>query len=70
MDDATESSLTRDEKLVPESDLKKAESRIRELERALGRATMKVEILEEAVKVGREKKLISRAPLREKGRGK
>jgi len=56
MDDATESSLTRDEKLVPESALKKAESRIRELERALGRATMKVEILEEAVKVGREKK--------------
>jgi len=70
MDDATESSLTRDEKLVPESDLKKAESRILELERALGRATMKAEILEEAVKIGREKKLVSRAPLPKKGRGK
>lgn len=70
MDDATEKSLERNEKVVPESELKKAEARIRELERALGRATMKNEILEEAVKIAQEKKLISRGPLPRRGRGK
>lgn len=70
MDDATDKSLKNNEKVVPESELKKAEARIRDLERALGRATMKVEILEEAVRIGREKKLISRAPSPKKGRGK
>lgn len=52
-----------EEEVVPESELKKALIRIRELERALGKSTMKVEILTEAVRIGREKKLISRAPL-------
>jgi transposase len=37
--------------------------RIRDLERALGRKTLEVEILKEAIEVGREKKLISRVPL-------
>ena len=36
---------------------------IRELERLLGRKTMEVEILKEAVEIAREKKLISRTPL-------
>ncbi len=35
-----------------------------------GRKTMDVEILEEAVRIGREKKLISRAPLRKRSGGK
>lgn len=52
-----------EEQVVPESEYKKALQRIRELERALGKSTMKVEILTEAVRIGREKKLISRAPL-------
>lgn len=52
-----------EEEVVPLSDLKRAEARIRELERLLGKKTMQVEILEEAVRIGREKKLISRAPL-------
>jgi len=56
MDDATEESLKSNERLVPESELKKAQARIKELERVLGRKTMDVEILEEAVRIGREKK--------------
>ncbi|HXH32260.1 MAG TPA: transposase [Bacteriovoracaceae bacterium] len=52
-----------EEQVVSETEYKKALARIRELERALGKSTLKVEILTEAVKIGREKKLISRAPL-------
>jgi hypothetical protein len=40
-------------KLVTESELQKAMARIRELEMALGKSTMKVEILQEAVRIGR-----------------
>lgn len=53
-----------EEKVVPESELKKAHDRIRRLENILGRKTEEVEVLREAVRLGREKKLISRAPLR------
>jgi transposase len=70
MDDATIQSLKKNERVVPESELKKAEQRIRDLERALGRATLKGDILEEAVRIAREKKLISHAPLRSWGDGK
>ena len=69
MDDATEESLKSNERLVPGSELKKARARIKELERALGRKTMDVEILEEAVRLAREKKLISRGPSGNKGGG-
>jgi transposase len=53
-----------EERVVPESELKAAEARIRRLERLLGQKTEEVEVLKEAVKVAREKKLISRKPLR------
>ena len=53
-----------EEKVVPESELKKAAERIKRLERLLGQKTEEVEVLKEAVKIGREKKLISRSPLR------
>lgn len=59
MDDATKKGLKANEQVVPKSELKKAEARIRELERALGRKTMENEILQEAVKIAREKKWIS-----------
>lgn len=49
--------------VVPKSQVKELERRIRELERILGRKTVENEILREAVKIGREKKLISRQPL-------
>jgi transposase len=49
---------------VPESQVKELELRIRQLERVLGQKTLDIEILKEAVRIGREKKLISRQPLR------
>ena len=45
---------------MPESEVKKLKKQIRELERQLGKKTMEVEILKEAVDIAREKKLISR----------
>jgi transposase len=38
-------------------------ARVRELERVLGRKTMEVEILKEAIAIAREKKLLLRKPL-------
>jgi transposase len=52
-----------EERVVPESELKKANDRIRRLERLLGRATEDIECLKDAVRLAREKKLISRKPL-------
>jgi len=49
--------------VVSKKEMKKLKQRIRELEAALGRKTLDNEILKEAVKLGREKKLISRQPL-------
>ncbi len=45
---------------MPESEVKKLEARIKELERSLGRKTMDVEILTEAVKLANKEKLRSR----------
>ena len=59
MDDATNKGLKANQRVVPESELKKANARIRELERMLGRKTMEAEILQEAVRIAREKKWIS-----------
>jgi len=56
--------VSSEEKVVPESELKKAAERIKRLERLLGQKTEEVEVLKEAVRIGREKKLISRSPLR------
>jgi transposase len=67
MDDATKKGLKANEKLVPESEVKKLKARIKELERALGKKTMQVEILEEAVEIAREKKLISRGNSSDEG---
>jgi transposase len=51
------------EPVVPASEAKGLRLRIRELERLLGHKTMEVEILKDAVRIAREKKLISRVPL-------
>ena len=53
-----------EERVVPESEVKQLRKQVKELERMLGRKTMEVEILKEAVTIAREKKLISRSPLR------
>lgn len=52
-----------EETVVPQSQLKEMEKRIRRLERLLGQKTEEVECLKEAVRIAREKKLISRKPL-------
>ncbi len=54
MDDATNKDFKRNEKVVPESEAKKLEARIRELERMLGKKTMENEILTEALELSRE----------------
>lgn len=52
-----------EEELVPKSRVKELERQVQQLERMLGKKTLENEILREAVKLGREKKLISRQPL-------
>ena len=52
-----------EDKVVPESEVKKLEKQVRELQRLLGKKTEENEVLKEAIKIGREKKLISRRPL-------
>ena len=56
-----------DEEVVGASEVKQLKVRIRELERLLGKKTLEVEILKEALEVVREKKLLLRMPLLEKG---
>lgn len=53
--------------VVARSQLKASEKRVKELERLLGRKTLENEILQEALKIAQEKKLISRRPLLGKG---
>lgn len=52
-----------EEPLVPLSEVKQLQKQIRELQRLLGKKTMEVEILRDALEIAREKKLISRIPL-------
>jgi transposase len=49
--------------------VKALKAKIRELERLLGKKTVQVEILKEALELAREKKLISRMPLLPPGDG-
>ena len=60
MENGALTGIKTEEDLVPMSEVKK---RIKQLERVLGQKTMDIEILREAVRIGREKKLISRQPL-------
>lgn len=52
-----------EDSVVSKKEIKKLKAHIRQLEAALGRKSLDVEILKEAVQLGREKKLISRQPL-------
>ena len=63
MEDGALTAVGAEEQVVPVSKVKELETRIKQLERALGRKTLDNEILKEAIRVGREKKLISRQPL-------
>lgn len=55
-----------EESVVPASEVKHLKAHIRELERLLGKKTMEVEILKDAIRIAREKKLISRVPFAKK----
>ena len=61
--DGSLSAVSAGEQVVPASELAEAMKQIRELQRLLGKKTMEVEILREAVEYGRAKKLIARSPL-------
>jgi transposase len=52
-----------EEPVVPLSEVKQLRQHVRELQRLLGKKTMEVEILKDAIEIAREKKLISRMPL-------
>jgi transposase len=64
MEDGALEGVGSEERVVAESESKKAHDRIKRLERLLGQKTEEVECLKEAIRIGREKKLISRQPLR------
>jgi transposase len=66
MQEGALSAVRADEEVVPVSEVKELRSQVRELERLLGRKTMEVEILKDAVRIAREKKLILRVPLLKK----
>ena len=52
-----------EERVVPESRVRELEAKVRQLERIIGQKAVDIEILKEAIRIGREKKLISRQPL-------
>ena len=54
-------SLAADEQVVPLTEAKQLRARVRELERLLGKKTLEVEILKEALELSRSKKLLLRS---------
>ena len=56
-----------DDQVVPASEVKQLKAQIRELERLLGKKTMETEILRDAIRIAKEKKLLLRMPLPRKG---
>ena len=65
MSDGGKEAVSADDAVVAAAEVRRLEERVRELERLLGRKTLEVEILREALERGRAKKptLLSRSPL-------
>jgi transposase len=63
MEEGALTGVDSEERVVPESIVRELEQKIQKLERLLGQKTVDIEILKEAVRLAREKKLISRQPL-------
>jgi transposase-like protein len=65
MSEGGKEAVRADDEVVAASEVRRLEERVRELERLLGRKTMEVEILKEALELARAKKpiLLSRSPL-------
>lgn len=57
------SAMEANDTVVAASEARRLKKQVRELQRLLGKKTMEVEILKEAIEIAREKKLISRAVL-------
>ena len=55
MSEGGKEAIRADEGVVPASEARRLEERVRELERLLGRKTMEVEILKEALELARVK---------------
>jgi transposase len=64
MSEGGQEAVRADDDVVAASEVRRLEERVRELERQLGRKTMEVEILKEALDLARTKKptLLSRSP--------
>ena len=65
MSEGGKEAVRADDNVVAASEVRRLEERVRELERLLGRKTMEVEILKEALDLARTKKpiLLSPSPL-------
>jgi transposase len=65
MSEGGKQAVRADEEVVPASELRRLQERVRELERLLGRKTMEAESLKEALELARAKKpiLLSHSPL-------
>lgn len=63
MSDGGKAAVQADDQVVGAGEVRALKKRIRDLERMLGKKTMEVEILQEAMEIAREKKLLSRTPL-------
>jgi transposase len=61
--------LDSEERVVPESELRHLQTQVRELQRLLGKKTLEVEILKEAIEISRSKKLLLRSKLPDSGDG-
>jgi transposase-like protein len=59
MTEGGQEAVRADDEVVPASDVRRLEERVRELERLLGRKTLEVEVLKEALELARTKKAIS-----------
>ena len=64
MSEGGKEAVRADDAVVAASEVRRLQERVRELERLLGRKTMQVEILKEALDLGQAKKpiLLSHAP--------
>lgn len=63
VDEGGREAVRADDQVVGLAEVKSLKREVRELQRLLGKKTMEVEILKDALEIAREKKLISRVPL-------
>ena len=63
MNDGGKSAIAAGEDVVSASEVKALEKKVKHLEQMLGRKTMEVEILKDALEIAQSKKLLSRMPL-------